>query len=706
MCRRVLELDPANLDALRLLSELVAQLGPSVLPDELVNRAIDCQSADPVLLNRIGILLNGHERLEQAARSFRAALAVQPGFVDAHHNLGNTLQSIGRFDEAEQHLRQALVLNPNMAEAHNSLGNLLLQLARHSEAEQHFRTALRLNPDYADACNNLGILLSHGNQPEEAEQFLRKALALRPDAVAAHNNLALVLDRTGRHAEAEQCCRNALAISPRSAVVYDNLGVILQRAGQLAVAEQSFRKALELNPGYTDAQAHWVHVCQILCAWSEDLTRSIDLLRQHVVSGGSGKVPPFNFLALPGTDAREQYECARQFAAGTLAEALSRLPMHGEKRRGHRTKLRIGYLSADFYEHATSYLVAEVLERHDRARFEVFGYSFGPDDNSPMRARVRAAVGIFRDIRNQPHDQSAHQIVSDEIDILVDLKGYTSEARPQITALRPAPVQINWLGYPGTLGHTRLADYLIGDPVVTPLDHAAYYSESLALMPHCYQPNDRQRALGSRPTRLDVGLPKDGFVFCCFNQSYKITPAMFDIWCSLLNAVPGSLLWLLEPAAEPQANLRREAEARGVSAGRILFAPKLPLSEHLGRLQLADLALDTFPYTSHTTASDALWAGVPLVTIMGATFVSRIAASILSATGLPELIANDPASYHRLSLELALQPEYLGKIRTKLDANRLTCPLFDSTQFTRNLERLYEVIWLNYCVGNNLPITA
>jgi predicted O-linked N-acetylglucosamine transferase (SPINDLY family) len=303
------------------------------------------------------------------------------------------------------------------------------------------------------------------------------------------------------------------------------------------------------------------------------------------------------------------------------------------------------------------------------------------------------------------HVAAAQQILDDGIDILVDLKGYTTNARLEILALRPAPVQATWLGYAGTLGHPRLADYLIGDPIVTPLQDKDNYGEALALMPNCYQPNDDKRDIGARPSRTGAGLPARGFVFCSFNQSYKFTPEMFDLWCRLLAAVPGSVLWLLETIEAGAANLRREAHARGIAPERLVFAPRRTQAEHLARLQLADLALDTFPYTSHTTASDALWAGVPLVARQGQTFASRASGSILHAAGLPDLVTQSGADFYRLALELATSPARLARVRSSLAANRVSCALFDTKRFTRDLERLFRRMWTGYRAGSLQPIT-
>ena len=454
------------------------------------------------------------------------------------------------------------------------------------------------------------------------------------------------------------------------------MAVLGAQVGRTDEAVELILEALRRNPGSAE-----IHTLLAACAWSE-LAPAVEILHERIAKAKSGEVSPLGLLPLPESNASEQYQCARQYAQQQYGDILSRPPLCGTRIRDDRNKLRIGYLSADYHEHPTSFLLAQVIELHDRARFEVFGYSGGPDSEDSMRRRMRAAFDTFRDVRPLSHEVAAQQILDDGIDILVDLNGYTTNARQEILALRPAPVQVSWLGYPGTLGSPRLADYLIGDPIVSPLRDGGHFGEALALMPVCYQPNDRQRAIGERPTRTAAGLPADGFVFCSFNQSYKFTPAMFDLWCRLLAAVPGSVLWLLEP----------------------IEAPRRSQAEHLGRLQLADLALDTFPYTSHTTASDALWAGVPLVARHGETFAGRVSGSILHAAGLPELVAESPQDYYRLALELATRPERLAQFRARLAANRMKCALFDSERFTLDLERLFRRMWSDYRAGTVRPI--
>lgn len=699
VCRSLLEGNSGQVDALQLLGAISRQRGDHELAWQFYDRAIQHSPNDAVLLGCMGDVLFSLGRYEEAERSYRKALQLSPELPATQHNLGYVLQHGGRLAEAESCYRKAAALDPANAEIHNSLGNLLLQIGRYADAEHACRAALTINPNYGQAHNNLGVVLIHLNRIQEAVDSLDRASVLIPGAVEVWSNLGLALERLGRYDEAETRCRQATRLNPNSAGAHNNLGLVLRRVGRLAEAEESFRRAVDLDPSFTEALAHWVHLCQMLCAWSERLDASIQELRKRVAQGAGSRVQPFIFLALPETSRAEQLHCARQFAGTMFSDYLSRTPLcpHGFRSPGGR--LRIGYLSGDFREHAASYLLAGVIEQHNRRKFEVFGYSYSQDDGSAISRRIRSAFDVFRDITGESDEKASNLILEDGVDILVELSGYTDGSRMQIAALRPAPVQACWIGYPGTLGSSRIADYLVGDPVSTPEEFGNDYAERLALLPHCYQPNDRTRPIGPAPARAEHGLPNNGFVFCCFNQAYKITPPMFELWCAILRAVPQSVLWLAESTEHATSNLRREARARGLPEGRLVFGGRAPLGGHLTRLQLADLALDTFPYVSHTTASDALWAGVPLVTILGPTQVSRLAASILKATGLPELIATDRVGYYRLAVALATHPEKLVAVRRKLADNRMKCPLFDSQRFARDIERLYEGMWSDYSAG-------
>jgi predicted O-linked N-acetylglucosamine transferase (SPINDLY family) len=408
-------------------------------------------------------------------------------------------------------------------------------------------------------------------------------------------------------------------------------------------------------------------------------------------------VNPFSLLSIASTRA-EQLQCARDYSAERLRSvSRGRAPFSFE--RGPRDRLRIGYLSANFHKHAIAYLVAELFELHDRGRFEICAYSYGPDDGSPMRARLKRGFDRFTDIASLSFAEAARVIHADGTDILVDLTGYTENARIEIAGYRPAPVQVHLIGYPGTLGADCI-DYLIADRFVAPAAHGAGYHERLVRLPGSYLVNDRQRPIAATPPRDELGLPADGFVFCSFNAAYKIMPEVFAAWMRMLKGVQGSVLWLLEPKPTAIRNLRRMASEQGVDPARLLFAPVAGHAEHLGRLRAADLFLDTFPYNAHTTARDALWAGLPLLTCAGETFASRVAGSLLSAIGLQELITTTLADYEALGLRLARSPEALLALRGKLSRNRETEPLFDSPRYVRALESAYEAMWRNYVSGS------
>jgi predicted O-linked N-acetylglucosamine transferase (SPINDLY family) len=732
VCREILEHEPENPDALHLLGAIALQRGNLQTALDSLNRAVRCRRRSFVFRNSLGEV---HRRLGQRAMAidcYNAALTIRPDYFEALYNRGLalnelgrpaealvdcdeaqrlrpelaevlairgvTLMALGRFQEAAQGFDRALKINPLFAEAWSNRGLTMAGLGRAEDAIASFRRALEINPHCAEALNNLGNTLREQGQVVEAEQLYAAALALKPQSAEVLNNLGLVTRDRGQLKEAAERFRQALAVRAEYPEALSALGSTQFYLGRLEEAEASFRRALELRPEYVEAYAFWVHVSQHLCAFPV-VEHHADRLRALATESKSGEIAPFIASALPGATAAEELSCAQYFAQRSCASYFARSAFARRTPDRNRLKLRVGYLSADYRDHATSHLLAEVIELHDRRRLEVIGYSYGPNDASATRKRMEAAFDKFRDISTLTHESAARQIYNDEIDILVDLKGYTGGNRIQITAQRPAPVQVSWLGYPGTLGDCRLVDYIIGDPVVTPLEHAWQYSERLVLLPHCYQPNDRKRVIGTQPTRSKAALPARAFVFCSFNQSYKITPEIFELWCRLLKEVRGSVLWLLQPNRVAQENLRREAQARGVAPDRLVFAPRLPLSAHLGRLQLADLALDTFPHNSHTTASDALWAGVPLVTRMGQAFASRVAASILNAAGMKALVAVDLGSYFEKALDLATHPTRLKELKTKLIDNRLKWPLFDSKRFAKDLERGYQAIWTNYVAG-------
>jgi predicted O-linked N-acetylglucosamine transferase (SPINDLY family) len=461
----------------------------------------------------------------------------------------------------------------------------------------------------------------------------------------------------------------------------------LRELGHLAEALASFEQALAIKPDHRYAFASLATAARQLCDWKRSAVLD-DQIRLHVEERKS-IVSPFILLGYC-SDAALHLKCARSFVQDFIP-VPTQPSWSGTIHRHDR--IRIAYLSADFHQHPTAYLTAELFELHDRSRFEVLGVSFGPDESSDIRARLVRSFDRFHDVRLRPDHQAARFLRELEVDIAVDLKGHTQDARTEILAHRPAPIQINYLGYPGTMG-AEFIDYVIADPIVLPFDQQRFYTEKIIQLPDCYQVNDSRRRIAQRtPSRREAGLPEQGFVFCCFNQSYKITPPVFDIWMRLLHAVEGSVLWLLADNAGAQINLRGEAAARGIDTARLVFASRLPLDQHLARLRVADLFLDTLPYNAHTTASDALWAGLPLVSCRGEAFAGGVGASLLNAVGLPELVTTSLEQYEALALQLARDTSLLQSVRAKLAQNRLSYPLFDTPRFCRHIEAAYLTAW-------------
>ncbi len=449
-----------------------------------------------------------------------------------------------------------------------------------------------------------------------------------------------------------------------------------------------YEKALALQPDHPHALNGLIWCANSVCDFGRRASFSADAIRRASERGAI--ISPFQVLTCSG-DASLLLQCATNYSAKFI-EAVPRPLYAGETRR--HEKVRIAYLSADFREHPVGYLMADLFERHDRSQFEVIAASFAADDASDLRKRLVRAFDQFHDIRERNDLDAARLLHGIEADIVIDLMGHTKDSRPKILSYRPAPVQASYLGYPGTIGTASL-DYIIADETVAPFEHQAFYAEKIVHLPDCYFVSDPNRHCSARvPSRREAGLPETGFVFCCFNQSWKITPEIFDVWMRLLHAVEGSLLWLRFDNESAERNLRKEAQARGINPVRLVFARRLPASEdHLARHHLADLFLDTLPYNAHTTASDALWMGLPVLTSLGQTFAGRAAASMLNAIGLPELVTRSVEDYEALALRLAQDPVLLDGYRQRLKANRLSYPLFDAERFRRHIEAAYLQMW-------------
>lgn len=626
------------------------------------------------------------EDLAGAEVHARCALARDGADADALHLLGASLLFQGRHAEALAPLEAAHRAAPRKGSGHR-LGYCLLALGEHARAADVLAAEVAAYPDLVNAHNALGVARVRQGRREEALAAFVAAARLDPASSEASTNAGGVLAELGRHDEAIPFLEAAARASPALAEAQFNLGIALQRAKRHEEAIERFARAHALAPRMPYALGQQVWNALAVCRWG-GLEPLIDALRRQVNDEGIA-ASPFTFLAV-SDDPAAQRRCAELHLAASLPRRPAPL-WRGERYAHHR--IRVAYLSADIREHAVAYLVAGLLERHDRARFETVVLSYGADDGSPMRARLARAVERFVDARSMPDAQAAALLRELEIDIAVDLMGHTTDGRPGILAHRPAPVQLALLGYPGTSG-TDFIDGVIADRIVVPEDERRHWSERVCYLGECYWPSDESRelaAIGARsPTREAAGLPPEAFVFCCFNNNYKIGPRVFDAWMRLLAAVPDSVLWLLEDNAAARENLRREARARGVDAARLLFAPRVPHAEHLTRHRLADLFLDTLPYNAHTGASDALWTGLPVVTCTGGAFAARVATSLLHAAGLPELATRTLAEYEALAAALARDGARLAGLRARLVARRASAPLFDADAYRRELEALYE----------------
>jgi len=604
-----------------------------------------------------------------------------PRHFGALHLTGLIHYQRGAPAAAADWIGRALAVNPASPEAHSNLGLALLDLKRPEEALAAHERSLSVRPNVPDSLNNRGNALQALNRPGDALVDYDRALQLRPDFALAHGNRGNALRTLNRLEEAVVAYDRALQLAPNFADALNNRGNVLRDLNRFEEAAGSFERLMAVAPNHPYAAGMLFYTRLLFCDWVDYEARSAAIVA--AVERGERADTPFSFFCHT-TSAKAQLRCTDLFVA---AEYPAPAPLVTKATQHDR--VRLAYLSSDFFNHATAYLVAELFERHDRARFEVVGLSWGKDDRSAMRERLKAGVDRFVEIGGMSDKQIAELMRDQGIDIAIDLKGFTGNNRAGIFAHRGAPLQVNYLGFPATMGRAFI-DYIIADGRLIPPELEAAYGEKVVRLPDSYQVNDRQRRIADRtPSRAEMGLPERGFVFCSFNNSYKIRPAVFDVWMRLMRQVEGSVLWLLQDNPAAVANLRRYAEERGVAADRLVFAPRLPLDEHLARHRLADLFLDTFPVNAHTTANDALWGGLPLVTMSGEPFVSRVAASLLAAVGLSELITDNLGDYEALALKLATTPELLAGVRAKLAANRLTAPLFDTDRFCKHIESAY-----------------
>jgi protein O-GlcNAc transferase len=646
----------------------------------------------PALLNR-GLTLREMRRFAEALASCDRALAIRPDHAEALSLRAITLCDLERFEEALATCDQALAPTPDDAAMLFCRGNALRALQCHEEALASYDRVLAIRPDHVEALNNRGLVLWELKRCEEALASCDEVLALRPDHVEALNNRGLALCDLSRFADALTSYDQALASAPDHVATLHNRGLVLLKLDRHQDAIADFERVRRIDTAFPYLDGLLLHARMLCCDWrsfAPDLARLTERVRAGKRASG-----PFAMLGL-SPSARDQLACAQTWVRDR--RPASAIPVWKGERYRH-DRIRVAYLSADLHDHPVSYLMAGVFERHDRTRFETTAVSFGRDHASEMRMRLKGAFDRFLDVQNEGDRDVASRLRDLEIDIAVDLMGFTRDARTGILALRPAPVQVNYIGYPATMG-ADYVDYIIADRFVIPAQSQDLYAEKVVYLPETFQANDSARRIADgMADRAAAGLPDRGFVFCSLSNSYKITPPVFDVWMRLVGAVDSSVLWLFGSNPAVERNLRHEAERRGVAPDRLVFAPKIPYAEHLARYRLADLFLDTLPYNAGTTASDALWAGLPVVTVPGEAFASRMAASLLLSACLPELVTHSLADYEALALGLAQDAQLLAAVKTKLAQRRATSPLFDTDRFRRHLEAAYTTMWQRFQRG-------
>ena len=653
---QLLTINPTNFEALQLLGVVALEKGNNQEALELISLAIEINPKVASYHSNQGIAFKELNQFEEAVTSFNKAIFLDPAYAEAYSNRGAALRRLHLLDAAIESCEKAISLNPSLVEAYSNIGLALQEQKKLDAAVLNFDKAISLNPKYFQAYSNRGNALLELKQFDAAIVSYDKAITLRPD----------------------------------SAEAYYNLGAALKELKQLDAAIVSYDNAFNLKPDHPYLGGMRQHIKMLACDW-ENFESNILLLNRKIQE--KFKVAHnFTIMSLPFSLSVHRHAaeilCSDKYPYNPSLGPIIKQPRH--------SKIRLGYYSADFHNHATAYLMAELFERHDKEKFELLAFSFGPETKDEMQIRVSQAFDHFINVASLSDIEIA--LLSRElgVDIAIDLKGVTQDARLGIFSFRAAPIQVSYLGYPGTLGADYI-DYLIADKTLIPLQSQQYYSEKIVYLPNSYQVNDRQRVIApTQFTKQELGLPQDAFVFCCFNNNFKITPDVFDSWVQILKSVDQSVLWLFQDNSTAAANLRKEATQRGLDPNRLIFATRMDLPEHLARHTAADLFLDTLPYNAHTTASDALWAGLPVLTCMGESFASRVAASLLNAIGLPELVTETRADYEALAVELATNPGKLQEIKEKLGRNRLTTPLFDTALFTKHIEAAYSLMYERY----------
>lgn len=760
--RENIKKNPRHFDSIHMLGVVCRQKKHYEEALKLLGQAVSINKNNSIAYSNLGNALNDTQRFEEAAAAFTKAIELNPNYATAYLNRSNTYYAAGRLDQALEDAQNAMRLSPNHPEALRAIGNILNQLDRHGEAisfyqkalelipndpstlcnlgstfldmqdyaqaEPALNAAIRLQPDFFHALNNRANLHTALKRPEMALLDIEASLRLQPNFTEALLNRGNVLQDLKRFSEAIASYDQAIAQRPDYAAAFNNKGNALKEISQHSAALLCYDRALEIDPTYAEAHYHralalndllrygeatsafekavfykedhpllfgqWIWNLMMVCDWKE-LTSKVERLAKKIRDGKNASTT-FSILACGLTP-----DLVKQSTITFIKEKYwDRSHTYSFPKPHTHPKIRVGYFSSDFRSHAVSQLAVGVFESHDRNKFDIIGLnisSLPPDD---MTTRVERAFGGLVQLGSLPVQEIVQKVRAINLDIAIDLNGHTKGSNTDIFAHRIAPIQINYLGYPGTSGAPYM-DYILGDPIIIPPEHFDYYTEKVAHLPDTYLPNDSQKIIsGNLPSREEVGLPRDAFVFCCFNNSYKFNEETFSAWMRILSRLDNSVLWLSEVNETAKGHLKSRSMESGINPDRILFASRTPnLEDHLSRLRLADLFLDTTRYNAHTTASDALWSGLPVLTCLGDSFPGRVAASLLHAIGLPQLVAKTLADYEAMAIYLATHPDDLQKLRATLAQNKTTHPLFDTKLFTRNLEAILTKMWGRYLGG-------
>jgi len=690
--KQAIKIMPDNADAYNNMGVALKDKGELDAAIDSCKQAIKIKPDYAEAYSNMGNALKDKGELDAAIDSYKQAIKIKPDYAEAYSNMGNALKDKGKLDAAIDSYKQAIKIKPNYAEAYYNMGNALQDKGKLDAAIDSCKQAIKIKPDYAEAYSNMGNALQDKGELDVATDSYKQAVKIKPNYAEAYYNMGNVLNKKGELDAAIESYKQAVKIKPNYAKAYYTMGNTLKDKGDLDAAIDSYEKAIKIKPDYEIVRTMKLYRQAHISDWG-----AIAQDREAIPTLGISAQYIIPFEILPLEDAPERHRLRSEIFA---KNRFKQKPLPLASRSTQKPKrLRIGYFSSDFKEHPVAYLMAKVIETHDRNFFEVYGYSIGPAKDDKMRHRLIKGFDVFDDVQDMNDQDVALLARQDQIDIAIDLTGYTQNSRSGVFAYRAAPVQINYLGYPGTMG-ADFFDYIIADQNLIPNESQKYYSEKLIYLPHHYQAQDDTLLISDdTPSRSELGLPDNGFVFCAINNTYKITSSEFDIWMRLLQSVDGSVLWLLESNKWVKGNLLKEANARGVPSERLVFAQQVPHEQYLAQFRQADLYLDTFTYNAGATASNALWAGLPVLTKLGKGYTARMAGSLLASIGLSELITDTKTQYEELAFKLATNPERLASIKQKLAANRLSKPLFNTELFTKYLEDGYQRAYQQYFDG-------